>query len=66
MSLNNVIPWWMLELQQEILTASMSCAFEEELLSGTFHAVPREVRGIVPSDFKSWEPHGWNALKHVQ
>jgi hypothetical protein len=44
----------------------MSCAFEEELLSGTFHAVPREVRGIVPSDFKSWEPHGWNALKHVQ
>lgn len=40
MSWNNVIPWYIYELEQERREAKMLCAFEEEFLSARTRSTP--------------------------
>lgn len=60
MSWNNVLPWWIYELQYEHTLASMSCAFKEEWFSGTSKVMPDHAIDLSRSNFKSWNPGGWN------
>lgn len=56
----NAVPWWVYETNYEQSLAKMSCAFEDELYSGTMKTLPEHVIKISPATFSSWEPGGWN------
>ena len=60
MSWNNVLPWWIYELQHEHHLASCSCAFEEEQFSGTSKVLPKRNIDMSTATFKSWDKGGWN------
>ena len=51
MSWNNVIPWYIYELEQERLEAKMLCAFEEEFLSARTRSTHHH-----PHIFRTFEP----------
>jgi hypothetical protein len=54
------LPWWVYEVEYELTLAKMTCAFEEELNSGTSKHLPDHVIDMHPATFRSWEPEGWN------
>jgi len=60
MSWNNVLPWWVYELEKEHWYASMSCAFDDEWFSGTSKVMPPHVIEISKATFESWEEGKWN------
>lgn len=62
MSWNNVLPWWIYELEYEHRLASMSCAFEEEWFSGTSRVMPEYNIKMSKATFSSWVGKGWNNM----
>lgn len=60
MSWNNVLPWWVYELEYEHTIASMSCAFDAEWFAGTHRVMPAHVIRASTATFASWEQGGWN------
>lgn len=43
MSWNNVLPWWVYEVDYENYLASCSCCFDDEWLAGISRSVPAHV-----------------------
>lgn len=60
MSWNNVLPWWIYELEHEHLLASAACAFDSEWFSGTSRAMPDHLVRTSKATFSSWKFGGWN------
>jgi hypothetical protein len=60
MSWNNVLPWWIYELEHEHVLASCACAFDNEWFAGTSRVMPNHVIRVSTATFASWEKGGWN------
>ncbi len=46
MSWNNVLPWWVYQLQYERHLAKCSCCFNDEWFSGTHKEMPDYVQSV--------------------
>lgn len=60
MSWNNVLPWWVIELEQQHSEASALCAFQGEWFAGTSRAMPDHIIRTSKATLASWEFGGWN------
>jgi hypothetical protein len=60
MSWNNVLPWWVIELEHEHFLASAACAFDSEWFAGTSRALPDYLVSTAKATFASWKFGGWN------
>jgi hypothetical protein len=56
----SALPWWVYETLHEIAVAKSLCAFDEEVYSATLKTEPAHIYQLHSSNFKSWEPGGWN------
>ena len=62
MSFSNVLPWWVIVLEQEDHLAKMACAFDDELLSGTHKETPPHIVNMSKATFHTWKRGGWNYI----
>lgn len=60
MSLNNVLPFWVVEVALAREEAMSLCGFKEEWFSGTPQCMPEHVIRISKSTFSTWNYGGWN------
>ena len=62
MSFSNVLPWWVLVLENEHDLAKMTCAFDNEWFSGTHKETPPHIVSMSKATFHTWKEGGWNYI----